>query len=693
MPDHPLKFKVAPHIVEDLGLNLYTDLPRVLVEYVANAHDADSPWVDIEMDLERIREERLKLKSDFEQEKLEGKDPAEIVPLAERTLPEEVEIVVKDVGCGMSRDELQNKFLIAGRRRRLAEPHLGNRTEGGRPLMGRKGLGKLAGFGVAKTVDVISRRSGEGHATHVSLRYEDLVREQDVSEVPVPDKKLDNGGGFETQGTRIVLSRLLYDPLKSRETTIIKEIGGHFEFVRPENFEIRLNSCLVELETAEHAFAWPEPNSVPLKDMVPHSLSTEVGEVTFSYRIRFVKDRQALPAEKRGLRVYVGNRLAALPSLLDMDTNMHGFRMTDYLDGVLQADFLDEQKIDYIATDRQSLRWDTPLLAPIKRDLGAQMRTACAEYQKLREGRVRSKVKDDPFTRQLIDKQGFSKRNRRLALKIATALASASKRSVDDPDYRNTLPVIVESVGHGSVLAQLCKIVDLEKPDLEKLVAQIAYLTRHELDHFASYAKTRLEAIRGLRRIVDTQDFKDSQNEKLLQKLFEGSPWLLNPTYTQFLTADQPQNSLFKRLAKELEIGDFSPSVVEGDDKRPDLVFLIGNSSLGRLVIVELKSANTPLTVEYLNQLEYYMECSEQWLTSHGKTMKVEGHLVGTRPKEKSNAQGAVVLKAKIRQAGPDCPWIVRDYLDVLEQTDQAHHELLRAYKSVQEGEELDDEY
>ena len=45
-----LKFKVAPHIVEDLGLNLYTTLPRVLVEFVANAYDADSPYADIRFD-------------------------------------------------------------------------------------------------------------------------------------------------------------------------------------------------------------------------------------------------------------------------------------------------------------------------------------------------------------------------------------------------------------------------------------------------------------------------------------------------------------------------------------------------------------------------------------------------------------------------------------------------------------------
>ena len=45
-----LKLKVAPHIDEDLGLNLYTSLPRVLVEYVANAYDADSAYADVSLD-------------------------------------------------------------------------------------------------------------------------------------------------------------------------------------------------------------------------------------------------------------------------------------------------------------------------------------------------------------------------------------------------------------------------------------------------------------------------------------------------------------------------------------------------------------------------------------------------------------------------------------------------------------------
>ena len=52
MLQDPLKFIVAPHIVQDLGLNLYTSLPRVLVEFVANAYDADSKHAKIQFDQE-----------------------------------------------------------------------------------------------------------------------------------------------------------------------------------------------------------------------------------------------------------------------------------------------------------------------------------------------------------------------------------------------------------------------------------------------------------------------------------------------------------------------------------------------------------------------------------------------------------------------------------------------------------------
>src|SRR5215208_5327359 len=86
-----LKFKVAPHLVQDLGLNLYTNLPKVLVEFVANAYDADSPTVNIQMDFTDIEYQRSLLKAEFEKEKKQAKGSpsklAALTPLGKRVLP------------------------------------------------------------------------------------------------------------------------------------------------------------------------------------------------------------------------------------------------------------------------------------------------------------------------------------------------------------------------------------------------------------------------------------------------------------------------------------------------------------------------------------------------------------------------------------------------------------------------------
>ena len=177
MAREPLKFIVAPHIVQDLGLNLYTTLPRVLVEFVANAYDADSKYARITLDKEEIEKQRKVVKQQWELENAEKQGTGEnVIPLAERMLPGDIDIVVEDSGHGMSRDDFKDKFLVAGRRRRQEEQT--GRTNGGRILMGRKGLGKLAGFGVAQVITIISRVEEESHATKVTLDYAELDYEK-----------------------------------------------------------------------------------------------------------------------------------------------------------------------------------------------------------------------------------------------------------------------------------------------------------------------------------------------------------------------------------------------------------------------------------------------------------------------------------------------------------------------------------
>ncbi len=66
--------------------------------------------------------------------------------------------------------------------------------------------------------------------------------------------------------------------------------------------------------------------------------------------------------------------------------------------------------------------------------------------------------------------------------------------------------------------------------------------------------------------------------------------------------------TLYQNLAKELGIGKYAQEPDDGDDDRPDLVFLLGNEASGRLVIVELKAPNVSLDNDHLAQLRSYMK-------------------------------------------------------------------------------------
>jgi Histidine kinase-, DNA gyrase B-, and HSP90-like ATPase len=429
-PPPPLRFNVAPHLVQDPGLNLYTNLPKVLVEFVANAYDADSPSVDIHMDFDDIEHQRglVKLQVEKEKKAAAGKSAAlaAIVPLAQRELPPTVTVKIIDRGCGMSRDDLATQFLIAGRRRREGDGGATTKTPGGRLLMGRKGVGKLAGFGVAHKVTITTRKKGEPHATRIVLDYDEIGKHRTTNDIVIPDQVITDGGGIPAGGgTEIVLSDLLHEPLRSHKQTIERALSDHFWLVAAAGFQIKLNGTPITSGGLVYRYAWPSPE-VPADQLIGASIETEDKQsYTFRYRLRFRED--SLKGRDRGVRVYAHGRLAAAPDLLDVPTGMHGFRQSDYLDGVVEADFIDDQPIDYIATDRQSLRWDTPLLSPLKKFLSDEMEKAIVAFQKVRDQKAEKEAEEDIFTNELINKAGLPKHRAKAVHKMAAALASICK--------------------------------------------------------------------------------------------------------------------------------------------------------------------------------------------------------------------------------------------------------------------------
>ncbi|MEQ1878028.1 MAG: ATP-binding protein, partial [Bdellovibrionia bacterium] len=323
----PLRFRVTPHIVEDLGLNLYTDLPKVLVEFVANAYDADSADAYIQMDFEKIKEARQKVFAEWSKKKNEtdGKDD-ELKPLSNWTLPENISITIFDRGHGMSRDDLSNKFLIAGRRRREEEKKY--RTDGGRLLMGRKGLGKLAGFGIAHLVTIISKPKG-GKLTKIVLDYDQIRYHKSTSDgVPVSELPITKDDDIGVCGTKVILSRLVYEPMKSRDQTIAHQIADHFAFIKQSDFSVYMNDEQIKPLKRTFKFAYPNPDLPSERLIKGHIDAEEGGKLEFEYRFRFTGSKEHLTGSQQGVRVYAHKRLASAPSLLDLHTGIHGFRWT-----------------------------------------------------------------------------------------------------------------------------------------------------------------------------------------------------------------------------------------------------------------------------------------------------------------------------------------------------------------------------
>ena len=99
-----------PLVIDDLGAKLYSTLPPIISELIANGYDACAEKVWIEL----------------------------------AGAGENKTITVTDNGAGMSLDEVDKKYLKIGRKRREEENQ--KKLKCGRLPIGKKGLGKLAFF-------------------------------------------------------------------------------------------------------------------------------------------------------------------------------------------------------------------------------------------------------------------------------------------------------------------------------------------------------------------------------------------------------------------------------------------------------------------------------------------------------------------------------------------------------------------
>jgi histidine kinase/DNA gyrase B/HSP90-like ATPase len=626
------ELKFSHHVVEHLGLKLYQNKPtNVIAELVSNAWDANATKVNIS-----IRN---------------SDDPSEKY------------ISVFDNGSGMAPDDIREDYLVIGKPKRRK---LGKRYE-----MGRKGIGKLAPFGIAHVVDVVtvtatsatwlrlqlSKLLGKGASKAASeiTSYEPDIILDAASLSGLPENEDKTGAVREFSdfldggtGTLILLTDLSL--LRAVPPSGIKEgMGRRFTVTldRPDfNVSVNGESITAAVSLPEFDFRIPESG-----------FTTEsVGGKDVRYWAGFVKTA-AWPSDEAGVGVYAHGKIAQdRPFTFGVKgREIH----TRYMYAVVEADFLDEMPEDVISTDRSSIDWDNPNARSLYDWGGKQVRLWIEKYRDHRAlddtRRIRALVEEKISAGELPKIRDDERQM--ISQLIAEVTPSLPKH--DGSESAVTIAVI-KAYLHRPTRELLKKLWSTYKgenePDATQFLGLVERLSSAAVPEALSIAVTFAERAYALSCLTE---FHHERGEPEMQKLLERFPWILKPGYEKLVANQQLRTAVMKAAERGL-----SPSRIDltnpvDDTTKPDFVFL-NTMEKDHIVVVELKSPREDLTLENREQLTSYLTYLEQQYP----TTLLEGILVG------SNGKGLDPKRSDIR---------IMSWGDVLAESKRGHIDMLAA--------------
>lgn len=239
-----LTMTFMPSTIEHLGARLYSTMPPIVAELVANSLDADATNISIR--------------------------------LHDKT---EKELVVSDNGIGMSFEEINQKFLRIGRNRRFDDKINPNKTPSGRLIIGKKGLGKLSFFGLAKQIEVTTIQNEVRNI--FKLDWNEIMKSgnSNLADYHPEIVELNKSVRGSANGTSIKLSQIkrssnfdAKELARSLSRYFIFDNRTQISIQRNEESPILLNNEL-RYSRIDKEFSWEVPECIPskLRDKYPQA--------------------------------------------------------------------------------------------------------------------------------------------------------------------------------------------------------------------------------------------------------------------------------------------------------------------------------------------------------------------------------------------------------------------------------------
>ena len=580
-PSEPFEMSFEFSTIKHLGLQMYSTLPPVIGELVSNAWDANAKVVSVSI-------------------------PTGLVTDAS-------EIVVTDDGDGMTEEQVRGAYLVVGRDRRKSDnsDHSGGSLN--RPLMGRKGIGKFSGFGIAGEVEVETAKGGT--VSRFQMNYADLEAKAENRTITFPPLA---PTGTVTKGTKVTLRNITkFRTHKISIDHLRRGLARRFSVIGPQHkFKLLVNGTeisvverdlrrLVETSATGDKYLW-EYDDIQIDPPHDWRVSGWIGAL-----------ERTTPLEdgiQRGITIMARGKLVQEPFVFEATVGQQ-FALS-YLVGELHARFVDQSE-DTIGTTRNSLVWDTEANSALLAWGKGEVNRIAREWAERRSRDNENALQKNPLY-QRFQEEAKDVDNKR-ALKVADKLIrGVITRNVvaDAAEQEETVQLCLDFLEFDAFWDLAEEITDAGVDDAAKLLRLFREWEIVEAKEMSRVTKGRITTIEKLQALIKGNALEVPTLHNFLKEF----PWVLDPRWN--LIADEAR---YSRILREKYPDADQPE----EDRRIDFLCVKEGT---QMVVVEIKRPASKASIKELNQIESYVQFMRDTLSNTTdpafKTLNVVGYLL-----------------------------------------------------------------
>ena len=617
--------KYAGGVIKHLGLQMYSGPVPAIAELIANTWDAVATNVTI------------------------------TIPFGEK-ITSKSEIYFHDDGEGMTWEDFDRKYMVVGRDAREED---GDFTKGKykRKRMAHKGLGKLAGFGIADVVEVKSVKNGR--RTSFTMDYA-LIKKLELGQHYEIDVDEDNVKTDEGDGTAITLKKLKLKQAISKEGFLLS-MARRFS-VLSDKFKVKINDELLTKKHIPFQIYFPSNRYKVKGEKIIQKKGESVipGAGIVRYWIGFT-EKPIKDPESRGVIVTARGKLVQEPWFFDMSGGTTGQHGMQYMTGEVEAEFLDE-KTDFITTGRNTVMWGAPVPGLLKNWGRDKMKFVLDKWA---EERGRLKIEHVKRATPYLERiQRFPTKQRKELTSVMNRMASIP--TIEDERLVELIRSIIHVYENRELSYMIDEISSLSPDAQSKLYNILQEFRVLESISIAQIARSHIRIIEKFEEMID----KGVPEKPDMQNFLKEYPWLIHPTYNGLVHE--------KRLDTILKQQFHHKTKAKDKTKRIDF-FCLGE--LGRAFVIEVKRPKEKIGRTEIQQLEQYIDFlrrENEKITDKEKQKTFFGYLIGSNYSEDTKG-----LRDRVHSDG----MYIQTWDTLLDTAKKSHKEFFEAMKKrVPEG-------